>query len=72
MQKSSNYTHVRDKKRGSGRVKVRLSQNGFMKSSIFQKNEPKNLKDICPMYCKTLKAEILQIFRFISWKLMIS
>ena len=33
-----------------GGAKVRLSQNGFMKSSIFQKNYPKNLKDFCPMY----------------------
>ena len=33
-------------------LKVRLSQNEFMKSLIFQKNDPKNLKDFCPMYYK--------------------
>ena len=62
MQKLSNCTHFGDKKCRSGTVKVRLSENGFMKSSIFQKNELENLNDICLMYCKTLKAEILQIF----------
>ena len=43
-------------------LKVRLSQNEFMKSSIFQKM-PRKIWRICALCTvKTLRAEILQIF----------
>ena len=52
-------------------IKVRLSQNEYIKSSVFQKYQLKNLKDICP--------EVQYIgqksFKFFGWyfgKLMIS
>ena len=50
-------------------LKVRLSQNGFMKSSIFQKMNQKiwRISALCTV--KTLRAEILQIFRVIFWKI---
>ena len=53
-------------------LKVRLSQDGFLKSSIFQKMTPKigRISALCTI--KTLRAEILQNFRVNFWKLMIS
>ena len=54
------FFHLRLKK-----LKVRLNQNGFMESSIFQKMTPK----IWRISIKTLRAKILQIFRVIFWKI---
>ena len=51
-------------------LKVRLGQNVFMKSSIFQKMNRK-ISALCTLI-KTLRADILQIFWFNFWKLMIS
>ena len=50
-------------------VKVRLCQNGFMKSSIFQKMTRKiwRISGLCTI--NTLIAEILQIFQVIFWKI---
>ena len=58
------FFHLRLKK-----LKVRLNQNGFMESSIFQKMTPKiwRISVLCTI--KTLRAKILQIFRVIFWKI---
>ena len=37
----------------------------------FPKNEPKNLKDFCPMYYKNSQGRNPSNFRVIFWKLMI-
>ena len=48
-------------------LKVMLIQNGFMKSSIFQKNDPKILKDFWLSGPKSFK-----FFCVIFWKLIVS
>ena len=49
-----------------------LKDNLDLRIHQFSKNEPKNLKDFCPMSYKNSQAQFLKIFRFIFWKLMIS
>ena len=53
-------------------IKGQIKSEWIYEITNFPKNYPKNLKDFCPMYCKNLRAEILQIFGVIFWKLMIS
>ena len=47
-------------------IKVSKSRKQFLKSSIFQNLNQKNLKDFCPMY---FRAGILQISWVEFWKI---
>ena len=49
-----------------------LKDNLDLRIHQFSKNEPKNLKDFCPMSYKNSQGQFLKIFRIIFWKLMIS
>ena len=69
---SANGTFLNGNQVSTYLLKVRLSQNGFMKSSIFQKNDPKILKDFCPMYYKNSQGRNPSNFCINFWKLMIS